>query len=240
MLVTGWAFVAVAAAMFSGAIVQRAVGFGMILAAFPVLALVEPALLPRTTLMAGASITIYNAWLNRGDVPWREVAWLLVGRAPGMALGFWALTRLEPSAIAITGGVVIIVSMLVSLASPAVTRTPLTLVVVGTVSSVFGVTLSIGGPYLSLLYQREDGERVRSVLSFMMMTAAPANLLLLFATGQMRAADVRTGLALIPVCFAGLWAGHFVIRWVDERMRPAILWICVFATAMALARVVLL
>ncbi len=239
MLVTGWAFVAVAAALFGGGVVQRCVGFGMVVSAFPVLAMVEPALVPRSTLVAGAAVATYNAWLSRGAVPWREVGWLLLGRLPGLAIGLWALSRMSPTTIAVTGGVVVIGSVIASLTAPAIARNRATLALTGTVSSIFGVTLSIGGPFLSLLYQREDGERVRSVMSFMMLTAGPVNLALLFAAGQMQPVDVRTGLALMPFAFAGLWVGALALPWVDERIRPIILWICVFATAIALTRVLL-
>lgn len=236
MLVTGWGLAAVAAALFAGAVLQRCIGFGMIVLAFPVLAVVEPALVPRATLVAGTGIVFYNAWINRGDVPWGEIGWLVAGRIPGWVLGTWLLTQLPPRTIALAGGAVVILSIAVSYLAPSLPRTPATLAGVGTVSSLFGITLSIGGPYLGLLYQHETGDRVRTILSFMMLTAAPVNLAILGATGNLPAEHLRTGLVLAPVAMAGVVLGGFVVPWVDDRIRPLILGVCILATVAAMAR----
>ena len=80
MHVVDLAFALVALALLIGAVVQGCIGFGMIVIAFPVLVMVEPALMPQSILVVSLPITFLNAYKNFGGADYRGVGWLSAGR----------------------------------------------------------------------------------------------------------------------------------------------------------------
>ncbi len=232
-------FVLVALALSAGGIVQGCIGFGMVVVAFPVLVMVEPALMPQTILVVSLPTTLVNAYKNRGEANYREVAWLSTGRIPGLVLGVLLVSRVDRSSLAIAGGLVVLVAVGLSLVAPSLRRNIPTMLTIGGVSALFGTSIGIGGPPLGLLYQHERGPRLRSTISLIMLTGAPVSLLLLAVAGQLHHADVATGAALAPFAVSGTMIAPRFAPWFDERMRKIILVLCASASIVAMAKVLL-
>ncbi len=239
MHIQGLEFVVVALALFLGAMLQGSLGFGMTMFAFPALILVEPALLPQTILIVSVPMVLSVAYRNRGAANWREVAWITSGRVPGLVLAVFILGVASKNAVAIGAGAVVLLAVALSLWAPALPRTRFNLFVTGTIASLFGTAVSIGGPPLGLLYQHEEGRRLRSTISLLMLFGAPLSLVFLAATGNVSSTDVRTGVALIPAGVIGSYCARWLIPWTDKRLRPIVLTICAVAAMLALARVAL-
>lgn len=239
MLIVGWAFVAVAIAVMVGSVLQGVIGFGAVILSFPVLVLVEPELLPQSLLIVGVFNTTFIAWRNRGHAEWGEAKWFVAGRPFGLAGAVAILAVADKTTITLAGGSVVLAAVVVSLWAPDVDRTPRTLLAGGFVSSLFGASISIGGPPMGLLYQRSDGDSLRGTVSALSLTGAPVGFLVLVSTGNMEAADVRTGMALVPFALLGAYSSRFVIPWFDQRLRAVILVVCAVAAAGAMARVLI-
>ncbi|MDA3038102.1 MAG: sulfite exporter TauE/SafE family protein [Actinomycetota bacterium] len=237
MHVVDLAFALVASAMLVGAVVQGCVGFGMIVIAFPVLVVVEPALMPQTILVVSLPITLLNAFTNFGGAEYREVGWISLGRIPGLAGGLLLLGMADRSTLALGGGLVVLVAVALSVWAPRLPRNVPTMLAVGSISALFGTAIGIGGPPLGLLYQHETGQRLRSTISLVMLTGAPISLILLAAIGDLSRVDVQTGAALVPFAVVGsLLAPRFAPGF-DDRIRKAVLSICAAAAVIAMARV---
>ena len=237
MHVEGLEFVIIAVALFTGATLQGTLGFGMTMLAFPALVLIEPALLPQTTLIVSLPLVFYLAYRNWGDADLREVAILTSGRVPGLILAVVIIERVSQTALALSAGFVVLLGVGLSLWAPAVKRTTPTLLAAGTVSALFGTTVSIGGPPLGLLYQHEAGPRLRSTISLLMVFGAPVSFLFLALSGNVSGVDLRTGLALMPFGLAGSYSSRWVIPLFDQRLRPIVLSVCALAAVLAMARV---
>lgn len=236
--VTGWEFVAIAVVVFAGALLQGIIGFGMVIAAFPTIVLVEPELLPQTMLVVSTPMVLRMVWRYRGDVRWREVGWFLAGRPVGLvAAAFvvgWASTR----TLTLAAGGSVLVAIALSLFAPPVPRTRLNLAIGGSLSSLFGTAVAIGGPPVGLLYQRDKGDELRATVSAIMLLGAPLGLTVLALGGQFDLTDLRTGAALSPFALAGVSLAPRVAPRFDERLRPLILGVCAVAALGAMARVV--
>jgi len=237
VLIVGWAFVIVATAVFVGAIVQGILGFGAVIVSFPVLVLVEPELLPQSMLIVATFSTVLIAVSNRGHAKWSEVRWFVAGRPIGLAGAVGLLAALDHDVIALAGGTVVLAAIVLSLWAPEVARTPRTLFVAGSVSSLFGAAVSIGGPPMGLLYQRSDGPALRATVSTLALTGAPIAIVVLAATGNVESIDIRTGLALVPFGLAGAATARLIIPYFDHRLRPIILSVCAVAAIGAMAKV---
>ena len=239
MHVTGWAFLLVALALFVGAILQGVIGFGMIVLAFPVLIMVEPILIPQTTLICAMPMVLVMAWRSRGHSDWSEVGWFSLGRVPGYAGALVILTMLSQTQLSLLGGSSVLVAVTISLWAPAIKRTKPALLVGGSISALFGTAMGIGGPPIGILYQNETGQRLRSTVSLQMLFGAPASLAVLLLASKISTTDMRTGLALLPFTLGGNYTSKWVIPHFDQRLRPLILGVCGLAAVFAIGRVLL-
>lgn len=236
MHVVGVEFVIVALALFVGAIVQGSLGFGMVLVAFPVLVIIEPELLPQTTLIVGLPIILGLAWRHRGGTNWREVGLVTLGRLPGIAIAVLILSFASSRTIGLLAGGAVLGAVGLSFWAPAVPRTTPNLLLAGVVSAVFGTTVSIGGPPLALLFQHEAGPRLRSTMTAIMLFGAPLSLVILTLSGNVDGTDLRTGLALMPFSMLGGYISRWTIPYIDARLRPVILSVCAFGAIIAIIR----
>ncbi len=237
MHVVDLALVIVSIALFTGAILQGAIGFGMVVLAFPTIVLVEPDLLPQSILIAGLPPLVMNAWRNRRGADLREVGWITLGRVPGLIGGVALVATVSSAYLALGGGLVVLSAVALSIWAPSLRRTVPTLLGVGTISALFGTTIAIGGPPLGLLYQHESGPRLRGTISLLMLAGGPISLLLLALGGQVSAIDVRTGLALMPASVLGTLVAPTLTHWFDERLRLTVLGVCAFTAVIAMTRV---
>ncbi len=236
MHVVGVEFVIVGLALFVGAVVQGSLGFGMVLVAFPVLVVMEPALLPQTTLIVGLPIIFGLAWRHRGGTDWREVGIVTVGRLPGIAIAVLILSLASSRTIGLLAGGAVLGAVALSFWAPKVPRTTPNLLLAGTVSAVFGTAVSIGGPPLALLYQHEEGPKLRSTMTAIMLFGAPLGLVVLTLSGNVDGTDLRTGVALAPFSMLGGYLSRWTIPYIDARLRPVILSICAFGAIVAIVR----
>ncbi len=239
MHIVGLAFVITAMALYVGAILQGCIGFGMVVLAFPVLVTIEPALMPGSMLIASLPIITVNLFRNWGGTDLREVGWLTLGRLPGIALAIWLVGAVDSSLLSLGGGVLVLGAVALSFWAPRVVRSRRNLVSAGVVAGVFGTALGMGGPPIGLLYQHEDGPRLRATVSVMMFAGAPLSLAMLALSGDLTATDLRTGLALMPVTTLGIFSAPRFIGWFDQRMRVAVLAICAIAAVVAMAKIVI-
>ncbi|MDP9416705.1 MAG: sulfite exporter TauE/SafE family protein [Actinomycetota bacterium] len=224
----------VGAALLVGSVVQGVAGFGVALLAAPVIALVEPALIPVTLLLATSALPVMSVVREFGDIDWQGLAWALLGRVPGTALGTWAVVVLSARALAIVVALVVLAAVALSLVRWQPGPTPRGLLVAGMASGAFGTSTGIGGPPIALLYQRESGPRIRATLAAYFTLGIVMSLVALSIAGRVHRDDVATAAVLLPFLAAGFVLSNPLRRALDRgRTRAAVLTISA-ASAVAL------
>ena len=121
----------------------------------------------------------------------------------------------------------------VSVAGVSLPQTTPALFGAGALSGLMGTTLGVGGPPLTLVYQRSSGSEIRGTLAPIQSFGAATSLAALAVVGELELRDLGRGLLLAP----GMVIGFAVSGWVAPRIkasvvRPAVL---VFAVASAIA-----
>ena len=157
--------VAAAVVFGAGAFVQASVGFGAHLLATPLLALMDPDLVPGPIFVAGAALTVATAAREREDIDWTAVRWGTAGRLPGAALGAIVLARVSDPALQLMVGVTILVAVAFSVGWLRVPVNRASLAVAGSASGFGATTAGIGGPPMALVLQRRPGPELRSTMS---------------------------------------------------------------------------
>jgi len=217
--------------------VQCSVGFGLNLLAAPILALIDPALVPGPAIAAGLVQTAIMARRERASIDRRDIGWAFIGRIGGTGCGLVLLTVASAGQANIAFGCLVLVGVGLSMLGLSVSAQPRTLIGAGYLAGLMNTISSIGGPPIALLYQHKKGAQLRGTLAGHFLVGASISWLGLIATGHFVATDLIATAALVPGVLLGFPLARPLERLLDERSaRPAILLLAGLAGVLVIAR----
>jgi uncharacterized membrane protein YfcA len=235
-VVSGGEFAVVSVVVALGSSVQASLGFGLGLLGAPVIALIDPTLVPGTLIMLATTLTVMIVVREREHLDLRGAGWALVGRLPGTLLGAILVARLPARLLALTLAVVVLVGVAVTARGWRPRTSKLALVTAGAASGVMGTTASIGGPPMALVWQESPGPRLRGTMSAFFLVGSALSLMALSLVGAVTMETISKAGTLLPAVLIGYAASRFVNRRLDQpRLRRFAL---VVSTAGALALIV--
>jgi uncharacterized membrane protein YfcA len=210
------AYAVIALAILLGSCLQASIGFGMGMLAAPVVAIIDPSLIPGTLIMLASLVTLMVTVREREAIDLSGTGWALVGRVPGTIAGALLLTAIPERALALLiAGVVLFGVVLTSLGwVPAPRRRNLMLA--GATSGVLGTATSIGGPPMALVWQNSSGPKLRGTMSGFFLVGSVLSIAVLAITGAVHADTFRTCALLIPA----MLAGYLLSRRVNGLLNP--------------------
>lgn len=234
MLVTAGLVVAL------GALVQGAVGYGMALVASPLLALLEPALVPVPLLLLTSGHAVLAAVRDWRHADWTGIGWATLGRLPGTGLGVLAVVALSQRVVAALVGLGVLGCVLLSLLRWRPRPRPGSLLLAGLVSGAGGTVASIGGPPIALLYQEAAGPRIRGTISGYFVLGSMISLAALAAAGQITSESLTSTVMLVPFLLAGFALSGPARRVLDNGWtQRAVLAVAAVSAALLVGHVVL-
>ena len=231
------AFGVIAAIVFIGSALQGSIGFGAGLVAAPVIALVEPGLLPALVVMFACLLTLMVTVRERANLDLGGAGWALAGRLPGSAIGALMVMALPMAALSW----VVAVSVVAGVGSaflgwrPAPTRTAL--VTAGALSGIMGTSTSIGGAPMAIVWQGQEPARLRGTMSAFFLVGSLASVVLLVLVGAVTGHTLQVFFWLTPSVGAGFLLSRRLNRWLDaERLRLAGLLLASLGAILLVAR----
>ena len=216
-----------------GSLIQASVGFGLSLAAAPLLILIDPLLVPGPLLAAALVLTTLVSVRDRHGIETRGAGSLMAGRVVGTVPGVLLIASLPVESTRILLGFLILAAVAMSLAGFRVRSTVSALFGVGVVAGFMSSTAAVGGPPMALAYQDAEGRRLRGTMSFVLTFGTIISLIGLFLAGRFRLIELQMAAALLPGIFIGYFLSRRTAAWLDGGYtRTAVL---VMASAAALA-----
>jgi hypothetical protein len=227
-------------AVLVGAAVQGCVGLGLGLVAAPVMALLDPTLVPATILLVTSALPLLTAVRELDDVDWSGLRFSLGGRVPGVVLGSWVVVTQPARTTAVVVAVVVLGAVVLSATTWDARPTPRALVVAGVVSGVSGTATSIGGPPVAMLYQRVSGSTLRSTMGVYFLVGNVLSVGALAVAGEIGQRELLRALALLPFLLVGFWVSGPLRGRVDGgRLRVAVLVLSAAGAVVLLVRTLL-
>ncbi len=224
-------------AMFAGAAVQGAVGFGANLVAAPVLALIDPTLVPVPLICTSLLLNTLTTRRETAHVDRRELCIAVAGLVPGTLAGAALLSAVDDDTLGLLFASMVLIAVALVASGLHVRPTPVTLAVAGVLSGTMGTTSSIGGPPIAVVHSRSEGPVVRATLARFFLASAALSIVALAAAGEITRDDLLVGLLLGPGTVAGFALSGPASRWLDEgRTRTAILVLCTLSAVAVIAR----
>jgi uncharacterized membrane protein YfcA len=215
--VTSAGYAVIAAAIVLASCMQASIGFGMGMLAAPVVAVVDPALIPGTLIMLATMVTLLVVVREREAIDLAGTGWALAGRVPGTVAGALLLVVLPEQALAYTLAAVVLVGVAVTAVGwiPAPRRR--NLVLAGATSGVLGTATAIGGPPMALVWQNSTGARLRGTMSGFFLVGSVLSLAVLAVTGAIDHHTLVVFAMLIPAVVVGYAMSRWVNRHLDRR-----------------------
>lgn len=232
-----WVALAIAFIVFSGSVVQAGLGMGFGLTVAPVLALIDPVLVPVPALFMGTATAIWGAVGERANIVWKEVGIGMAGRASGILIGTFVLLQMTSrSTFSLVFGIIIMFAVGLSLAGWRLPLTIRNLMAMGFVSGFTGVITSVGAPPLALIYQHRPATETRATLATFFAIGGMASLSVLYVSGWANLSHLWIALFMVPPAFVGTVIGRRVRGRFDKRYRHFLLGIAALASVLLIIR----
>ncbi|MCB2109645.1 MAG: sulfite exporter TauE/SafE family protein [Defluviimonas sp.] len=222
---------------FAASVVQFGLGMGFGLMAAPLLAVIDPMLVPAPALFIGLVTSAWGAWAERAAIRWNEVGTALVGRLAGVGVAMVGLSLLPSrDAFSLIFGLFIAAALLLSLSGRRLGFTPANLIAMATLSGLMATFTSVGAPPLAIIYQDRPARDARPTLAAFFAIGCAISLAGLHLTGWAGPRDAALALLMLPGVFVGrVVAGRIGGRF-DRRYRPLLLVIAAMAATVLILR----
>ncbi|MBA3588149.1 sulfite exporter TauE/SafE family protein [Methylibium sp.] len=207
------AYIGMAAIVFTAYTVFGLTGFGSSIVAVPVLVQFVPLsfAVPLVLLLDLAATSAVGV-SNWKQISRAELLRLMPCMLIGVAIGVIALVGVQPRWLLLALGVFVLANATWSLVAPPARHPIGTLWVVpaGVVGGVFSALFGTGGPIYTIYLARrlDDAGALRATMTAVVLTSALMRLVVFTGVGLLQQDNLLlTGLWLLPVCAAGVFAG---------------------------------
>jgi hypothetical protein len=208
----GW--LAAVSIIATGAAIQGSVGFGLGVFGAPILLLIDPRLVPGPILLDALLLTVLVAVREWKWVRLADLGWSVPGRLLGTAIAVWVLRAVPASRFQLAMGLFMLLAVALTALGPRLPLNRRTLFGAGTLAGVMGTITSIGGPPMALLYQNEEGPRLRATLAAFFTLGVIFSMGGLTVAGRFGWTEVRLAVLLLP----GILLGFFLSQWTAKRL----------------------
>jgi uncharacterized protein len=196
---------------------QASIGFGMGMLAAPIVAIVDPTMIPGTLIMLATVLTLLVVIREHHAIDLTGTGWALAGRVPGTIAGALLLAALPGRALALVLAGVVLAGVALSSVGWIPEPHPRNLVLAGATSGVLGTATAIGGPPMALVWQNTSGARLRGTMSGFFLIGSLMSIGMLAVTGSIGRATLMSFAALIPAVAIGFLLSRLVNRVLDRR-----------------------
>lgn len=212
---TTTALLVLAATILISAFVQGATGLGFAMISAPIIALVDPTLIPVVLLLLMVPLNGYIAWRERSAIDWRGVGWISAGRAAGMVGGLWILAVVSTRGLSLVIGWSTVLAVLVAVVAPAFHPNRPALAGVGAITGVTETATGVGGPPLALAYQHGPGPTLRATIAACFLLGQVITIPALAIMGRITVEAVTVTAWLLPSVVLGAGASALVHHRLD-------------------------
>lgn len=221
---TEWQIAGAVLAVLAGAYVQGCVGYGLGLVAVPVLAMIDPLLVPGPLIATSIALNIMIARADHREIHMGELRRAIVASIPGACIGAAILYVSPDTTVAIVIGVVTLLAVALSVSGWHAPPTYRNVTIAGFLSGMMGTASSIGGPPMAIVYSRETAAKLRGTLAGFFIAGSMIALVPLTFAGKMTGANWLCVLALLPGIAIGFGLARLTAKHVpDKAMRPLVL-----------------
>lgn len=232
-----WTVLVIGLIVLCGAFVQSTVGLGLGMLGAPLVALLEPRLVPTMLLILAIPVSTAVFVMERRHVDWRVIAWTLPARIPGTLLGVWLVTAFSHRVLGVAVGVMVLLAVALTVHTVEVRQTPAALVGAGLAAGTAGTAVAVGGPPMAIVMAHRPPREVRGTLSLYFAVGSILSVGWFAAVGGLPRSSLVLSASYLPLLLVafplGSLANHRLPR---EPFRRGVLAICALSAVVLLLK----
>ncbi len=216
--------------------VQGTTGLGFALVVAPVLAFLQPQLVPVLLLFLMLPLNVFTLLRERRALDWKGGGWMTLGRAFGVPAGAAVLAAMSPHALNLLIAAVTMAAALATVIAPTFRPNHSALVTVGVITGISETATGISGPPMALAYQHHSPEVLRSTLAGCFLVGEMMSIGALAWAGRTTSQQVLYAALLLPFLALGFLASSFIRHHVNGKLLRGL--VLVFAVTSAVVLVI--
>jgi uncharacterized membrane protein YfcA len=232
-----WLLVAILVIVFFAAIVQFGLGMGFGMTASPLLAVLDPQLVPAPVLLVSFATAFITAAREHEHIVWREIWIGSAGRLIGVAIATLVLAGLtDRDSFSLVFGLMVALAVLFSISGWRLRFSNASLTAMAMISGIMATISSVGAPPLAIIYQDRVPGQARPTLAAFFTAGCALSLAGLYLSGWAGMRDLVLAAIMVPGMVSGLIASQFLKHSFDARFRPVLLAISGAAACLLIVR----
>lgn len=213
---TPLALLEVSLVAMAGAALQGSIGFGFGVFSVPIFLLIEPSLVPGPVLATSVLLTIVMTHRERHAIHFPDLKWAIPGRIVGIAAALAVLLTVPAAHLSTLLGSLILLAVALTASGLHLPPRPASLTLAGVLSGFMATIVSVGGPPIALLYQRESGARIRGTLSAYFVIGTSLSVIGLHFVHRFGTHEVLLAGVLVPGTALGYLVSRRIAPWLDR------------------------
>ena len=220
-----------------GSVIQGSVGFGLGPLAVPLLFLLNPVFVPGPLILAALLLTLLMFFRERASVDFRGMQWAITGRIIGTIMGAFVLTIISGSQMILLLAGLVILAVIINASGLRLKAVSWTILSAGTLSGFMAIVAAIGGAPMALIYQDEEGPRIRSTLAGIFVIGIILALISLVFIGRFGHVELMAGIWMTPGILLGYHISSRTKKYLDRGyIRTAVLIVSAIAALVLIVR----
>ncbi|CCO50310.1 putative membrane protein, DUF81 [Vibrio nigripulchritudo SOn1] len=216
-----------------GSIIQFGFGMGFGIVATPFLVLIEPKLIPISTLYLGVILSLFAAVEDRKLINWADVRIYLSGRILGIFFAASVLVYItSEKGFSLFFGIIMAIALLMTISGWSIPFNRTSLFIAANLSGFMATITSVGGPPMALLYQSRSLKKSRATLSAYFSIGGVLSLIALYMVGWAGWNETLATLILFPPMLVGMLIARRLKGRLDSRFRVILLTLSAVTTCL--------
>jgi uncharacterized membrane protein YfcA len=220
-----------------GSTIQGSVGFGLGPLAVPLLFLLNPVFVPGPLILAALLLTMLMFFRERAAVDFSGMQWAITGRVIGTIIGAFVLTIVSGSQMVLLLAGLVILAVIINASGLRLKAVSWTILGAGTLSGFMAIVAAIGGAPMALIYQDEEGPKIRSTLAGIFVIGIILALISLIIIGRFGYVELIAALWMTPGILLGYHISSHTKKYLDRGyIRTAVLIVSTLAASVLIIR----
>lgn len=197
-------------------VLQASTGMASGIIVVPLLALIRIDFIPGPIIFSSLFLTSLMAIRDRKDIYFSKLPWFFLGIFLGSIFVMSFIDYFQNLNLSLLYGFIILIAIIMSAKGFHISLNAKNTFGVGIVSSIMGITASVGGIVVALYYQRLSGKQIRGTLGFCYFFGAFMMMIILNRYDRFAFKELSLGLYLIPGMVLGFLLAPLVSKYLDR------------------------
>lgn len=203
-------------------ILQMATGVSVGMIIVPALALISYTLIPVPIVFASLTLTIMMAYKGREHIDLKNVYQVNIGMFIGIFVAVYLLKSIHFDYLGLVFGVLILISVLISLKLKTFTLSPTVNYIGGLAAGIMGAMAAVGGQILAMLFQNHPLESIKATLAFLYTLFSIVMLLVFYYFGEFSYEQMISGLYMMPGFLIGFFVAPIFSKYFNPKYAKAV------------------